>query len=29
MREAEIGTLHVAAEQNADEARELAGELPF
>jgi hypothetical protein len=29
MREAEIGTLHVAAEQNAGEALELAGVVPF
>ena len=27
--EAEIGTLHVEAEQIAEEARELAGEVPF
>jgi hypothetical protein len=29
MREAEIGTLHVVAEQNAGEAWELAGVVPF
>jgi hypothetical protein len=29
MPEAAIGTLHVAAEQNAGEVWELAGELPF